>query len=55
MKKTNLPFQLLHILSVNLIPQWKIFISPIQATPRSNIKYNKRANIKQKTLEELVR
>jgi len=33
MKKTNLTFHLCSMLSVNLIPQWKLFTSQIQATP----------------------
>ena len=52
MKETNLPFQLCSMLSVNLIPQCKLFISPIQATPWSKIKYNQEPNLTQKTLEE---
>jgi hypothetical protein len=45
MKKTNLPFQLFSTLSVNLIPECKLFISPIQATSWSKIKYKKESKL----------
>jgi len=45
MKKTNFPFQLCSTLSVNLIPQWKLFISPIRATFWSTIKYKKESKL----------
>jgi hypothetical protein len=38
MKKTNLTLQLCSMLSIHVIPQWKLFTSLIRATPCSKIK-----------------